>query len=41
MTEPMSPPAAGRADVRTILAIDPGPTRSAYVILLNGAVTSP
>ena len=39
MTDPMSPPVAGRADVRTILAIDPGPTRSAYVILAMGEPT--
>jgi hypothetical protein len=36
MTEPMSPRPAGPADVRTILAIDPGPTMSAYVALWPG-----
>ena len=41
MTDPMSPPAARQADVRTtILAIDPGPTRSAYVILALGEPTA-
>ena len=36
MTDPMSSRPAGAADVRTILAIDPGPTMSAYVILELG-----
>jgi hypothetical protein len=44
MTEPMFASLAGPADVapvvaRTILAIDPGPTRSAYVILAMGEPT--
>jgi hypothetical protein len=36
MSDPMSPRPAGTADVRTILAIDPGPTMSAYVVLAAG-----
>lgn len=40
MTDPMFAAATDRADVRTILAIDPGPTRSAYVILADGQPTA-
>ena len=36
MTEPMFAALSGAADVRTILAIDPGPTMSAYVALWPG-----
>ena len=32
-TDPMPPPASGRADVRTVLAIDPGSERSGWVVL--------
>jgi hypothetical protein len=36
MSDPKSPRPAGPADVRTILAIDPGTTRSAWVFLEDG-----
>ncbi len=40
MTEPMFAAVVRPAEVRTILAIDPGPTLSAYVILADGQPTA-
>jgi hypothetical protein len=40
MTEPMFTALARQADVRTILAIDPGTTQSAWVVWADGSVAN-